>query len=220
MHKTALADLDSRGHAVLHAFDVSNAHNEFERADAFDANKELVPDLIPWIGAELGTESVHLYVGPSGAPLQLIKDRGGDQGDPMTGLLYPIVYHKAVLSAESASRAIDPEARIYAYQDDANIVELPGACGASSEAFAQACKQIGLRPNVTKETISPGRLVDVALLPAGMTVVQQASVLKHGGLTEIPVFPTDSATPGTIFAEDGVEVRPLTSTPEAIQAHQ
>ena len=80
MHKTALAHLDSCPTSALRSFDVSNAHNEFERADAVQAITLECPDLLPWALPELSTPAQHIYVGPSGEPLKLCKDRGGDQG--------------------------------------------------------------------------------------------------------------------------------------------
>ena len=125
MHKTALVNLDSRPNAGIHKFDVSNAHQEYERIDAAEAIEKLVPELLPWIAGELATETTHYYVGLSGAPLRLRKNRGGDQGDPCTSMAYMLTYHGVVSKCQDAARTIDPEAHVYAYQDDVGMIALP-----------------------------------------------------------------------------------------------
>ena len=100
MHKTAQADLDMRPTACLHSLDVSNAHNELERGAAAKAIQELVPEMSAWAVPELASVYVGVYVGPSGERLKITRDRGGDQGDPMVGLIYLIVYHSVIARTE------------------------------------------------------------------------------------------------------------------------
>ena len=157
MYKTAQADLDARPLAVLHSFDVSNAHNEYERVDAIRAISELCPDMLPWVNAELTTPTVHVYIGLNGSKLTIPKDRGGDQGDPIVGLIFPLTYHRVIHATESAAKNHDSRARAYSYQDDVDLVTNPNGCCDASTAFVAACHGIGLRANHAKEKVSSGR---------------------------------------------------------------
>ena len=94
MHKSVLVDLDSRSDAIKLSFDVSNAHNEFDRGYAIQCIREDVPDLLPWVRGPLCHEAVHEYVGMDGSRMQLRKTRGGDQGDAITSLVFPLTYKR------------------------------------------------------------------------------------------------------------------------------
>ena len=208
MHKTALADLDSRATAGLHSFDVKNAHNEFEHEAALDAIEHLIPEMLPWAEPELSTPTSHVYSGPSGGMLKLRKDRGGDQGDPFVGLVFPLTYHSVIQKTEAAARTSDPKANAYGYQDDLDLVLLPEAMELASSAYQSACAVVGLRSNAAKETFAPGRQVDPSSLPPGTQVLNRAIVLRHGAL-DIPVLPASSAAAGSQLAENSVEVTKL-----------
>ena len=194
MHKTALVNLDSRPNAGIHKFDVSNAHQEYERKDAAVAVEQLLPELLPWIAGELATETTHYYVGPSGSPLRLAKNRGGDQGDPCTGMAFMLTYHGVISKCQAAARTIDSEANAYAYQDDLDMVALPGAAGHASDTYISECAGVGLRANAGKETWTPGRDVPVDSHPGGIRIAARATVLKHGGGGDFEVPVTVAAT--------------------------
>jgi hypothetical protein len=212
MHKTAQTDLDMRPSACLLSLDVSNAHNEFERAEAAKAIAELLPDLSAWTSPELAATYTGVYVGSSGEKMHIVRDRGGDQGDPMVGLIYPLVYHRVIMRTEAAARVADGEARAYGFQDDLDIVCLPGACDNASAVFGQECKKVGLRSNTAKETIAPGRAVDPTSLPAGRKICSRPVVLRHGASSPVPVLPANSAITGSQLAEDAPEVASLRSS--------
>ena len=209
MHKTALADLDVRGSACLCAFDVKNAHNEFEHEDALRAIEQLVPAMMPWASPELRTATSHVYVGPSGGTLQLPKDRGGDQGDPFVGWIFPLTYHGVVAKTQAAAMTVDPGARAYAYQDDLDMVLAPGAKAVAPAAYQAACADVGLRSNCAKETISPGRLTRVEDLPTGVEINARPVVLRHSA-TSFPVLPATLAASGSQLAENSAEIVALT----------
>lgn len=86
--KKAQADLVTRPGCVLGPFDVTNAHNEFERADAIEAVQTMCPDMSPCVLPELTTPTEHLHTALSGNTLTLPKDRGGDQRDPIVSSVF------------------------------------------------------------------------------------------------------------------------------------
>ena len=208
MHKAALVNLHVRPMAGLHKCDVSNAHQEYERIEAAEAMKALVPELLPWVAGELSLRTSHYYIGPSGAPLKLSKDRGGDQGDPSTGLIYMLTYHRVVMKTEEAAKVQDPDAKAYAYQDDMDMIALPGAAKTASETYLAECARVGLRANRSKETWTPGRDVSVAEHPEGIRITGRATVLKHGGggSFEAPVTTSSGHAPGSQLTADSPEL--------------
>ena len=82
MHRTVLLDLDSRPDAVKVSFDVSNAHNEFDRGCAWRAIQELVPAMAAWAWAPLVATPTHVHVGEGGHETRLRKDRGATRAMP------------------------------------------------------------------------------------------------------------------------------------------
>ena len=75
---------------------------------------------------------------------------GGDQGDAVTAVLFPLVYRRVTKALQAGAAITDPEARKYAYQDDAELIcSLPALAGASA-AFDAACKSVLLRANMSK----------------------------------------------------------------------
>ena len=60
MHKAVLTDLDIRPKSILHKFDVSNAHNEFDRAEALRVVTTEVPEMMPWVVSELCCPTEHV----------------------------------------------------------------------------------------------------------------------------------------------------------------
>ena len=208
MHKTVLCDLDSHPHSVLQSFDVSNAHNEFDREEALDEVARVLPEMLPWVMASFNTDTMHAYVGPSGEKMWLPKSRGGDQGDAQVSLVFPLVYHKVVRRTQEAAKAIDPAARGYAYQDDLDIVCLPGACVEARAAFKAGCTSIGMRANETKETVAMGRDVQIVDLPQHAKVIDRPIVLRHGA-TPLPALPPRIALPSPVLEQNSPEVNKL-----------
>ena len=89
MHCTVILDLDAHGGSVKSGFNISNAHNEYERQAAVDAVADLVPALLPWVQASLKAPSTHVHTARDGQQLLLPKTVGGDQGDAITALFFP-----------------------------------------------------------------------------------------------------------------------------------
>ena len=83
-----------------------------------------------------------------------------------------LTVHGVEVSVPSIPRATDPRARIYAYQDDADVVANPSACAAARQTFSAAAAEAGLRANPGKETVTPGRQVTPTDLPAGFPSAQ------------------------------------------------
>ena len=211
MHKTALLDLDTRLNAGIHKFDVSNAHHEYERVDAFQSVASLVPEMLPWVAGELCMPTNHYYVGPSGHTLELTKDRGGDQGDPSTSMIFMLTYHGVIAKTQAAARSQDPRANAYAYQDDLDMIAEPRARSIASQTYSEECAKVGLSANRAKETWTPGRGVDCHAIPQGVRITDRATVLKHGGggAFEVPVTVPTGRSPGSQLANDSPELQRL-----------
>ncbi len=89
-----------------------------------------------------------VYLGDDGTHHTIVKSRGGDQGDAVTAVLFPLVYRRVTLALRMGATAIDPDAREYAYQDDAELICTMPALAAASAAFDEACKDVALRANL------------------------------------------------------------------------
>ena len=189
MHKSIMTDLAARPSACLNSFDISNAHNAIERAAVIAAVRERVPELAPWVEPWLRVETTHVCTLAGAPPVQLHKDRGGDQGDPLINLLFPLAFHRVIEDMEVAATTVDKDARAYAYQDDVDLICLPAARSAARAAFYAGCGILGLDPNVSKETIYYGPTA--ARLPEpGCTLVDRPVVLRHGDQVMLPVVPS------------------------------
>jgi hypothetical protein len=208
MHKSVLCDLARRPAANLDSFDVTNAHNEVERAGLIEAVRESVPDLGPWVEPWLRTEAVHVCHLPGASPVQLRKNRGGDQGDPLINLLFPLAFHRVCLATQEVAARHDSEAHVYAYQDDMQLVATCDARPAAKAAFQAACSELGLRPNESKEELYMGPAAD-SVADVDCTVVSRPRVLRHGGEQEIPATRDDSAPPGSLLADTAPELAKL-----------
>jgi len=194
------------------SYDCSNAHNEFTRDSALQAVEAAVPELLPWVGAALCTATVHVHLGQDGVQTSLRKTRGGDQGDAITALTFPLTYQKVSAAVNEAATTLDAEAREYTYQDDLEQVCTPSAVAAASAAFESACAQVGLRSNRAKMCCSLGRNVDPQSLPAGLKIDNRALVLKHGCSQPLPSMPSETAAPGSQLAAGSPEVQHIYDT--------
>ena len=105
MHKAVLLDLDSRPGAIKMSFDCSNAHNEFSRCAAAAEIERDLPDLLPWVVTSLTVTTTHAHVGTDGHITHLAKGTGGDQGDAITAMTFPMAYRVVSRSVECAARA-------------------------------------------------------------------------------------------------------------------
>ncbi len=64
-------------------FDVSNAHNKFDRHGAFRCVPRLVPTLAPRVRTSCWARAARVPIGRDGYRSTLEKYRGGDQGDAL-----------------------------------------------------------------------------------------------------------------------------------------
>ena len=122
MHKAVLLDLDSRPACCKLSLDVSNAHNEYDRGVAARAVQKLVPELLPWARVGLGAATEHAHVARDGTRTRLPKERGGDQGDALTNVLFPLCYKRVTDAIERAAATAGMVARGYRCQDDLEVV--------------------------------------------------------------------------------------------------
>ena len=65
-------------------------------SSAAAAVERLVPDLLPWARAALCAATTHVRVAGDDSRTLLPKERGGDQGDGFTNLLFPLGYKGVV----------------------------------------------------------------------------------------------------------------------------
>ena len=107
MHKAVLVDLDQRPNAVKASFDISNAHNEFCREAAVKEVQTHIPTMLPWLKGHLVTKVSHVYLGDDGTHHEISKSSGGDQGDAVTAVLFPLVYRKVTLALRLGVITID-----------------------------------------------------------------------------------------------------------------
>ena len=123
----------------------------------------------------------------------------------------PNTYAAVVAAAGAATE----QGRSYCYQDDLDVICEPAVAAQTEAAFVAACAQVGLRANPTKTKLSPGRLVDVAALPAHPEVEPRALVLRHGALPAapgVPVAPAAQPAHGSMLAEGSPEVARLAAS--------
>ena len=214
MHKAVLIDLDQRPNAVKASFDISNAHNEFCRESAVEEVKTHVPAMLPWLKGHFATKVAHVYLGEEGTHHTIEKSRGGDQGDAVVAVIFPLVYRRVTLELHKAAAAIDPESREYTYQDDVELICNLEALEEAQKAFGAACAEVKLRANLKKTTVTLGRNVDPTTVPTGLPIEQRAIVLKHGGggASAVPAQAAPNAAEGSLLAEDSPELRDLEAT--------
>ena len=211
MHKTVLTDFENRDEAVEMSLDVSNAHNSFSRRAALDEIAVAMPALLPWAAPMLQTTATHVWHAADGSHLEISKTAGGDQGDALVSIVYPIVNKRPVRLAAAAARAVDPLAREYTYQDDLELVCSPGAAAPAREAFRAGCESVNLSHNASKDALALGRGVDPATLPSTLTAILEprALVLRHGGPLPIPAAAAHGAGPDSLLEAQSPEVTAL-----------
>ena len=95
--------------------------------------------------------------GKTASAFELPEKAGGDQGDAMTGIVFPLAYCPAAAAVENAARTIDPSARVYTYQDDLELICLSEAVPSAKAAFARSTAAAGLRTNSDKDHMALGR---------------------------------------------------------------
>ena len=209
MHKSVLVALDSRVGIAKVSFDASNAYNEFDRTYALQCVQSDVPEMVPWIKASLSVPAVHEYVGADGTRTELQKTRGGDQGDALTGLIFPLTYKHVAHAVQDAIAGVDPLAHVYTYQDDMEAVCALEAIAQANIAYGEACARAGLRANLGKTRLTPGRDTPVISLPPGFEMDERAIVLKHGDGTAVPARPAATPAHGSQLAEGSEEIKSI-----------
>eukprot|EP00969_Alexandrium_andersonii_P009496 415125-Alexandrium_andersonii.AAC.1 len=78
--------------------------------------------LTPWAAPALLTDTQHVYAARDGHRLVLDKVRGGDQGDALVSLVFPLTYRRVSRNVVATAAALDKDARGYTYQDDFEMV--------------------------------------------------------------------------------------------------
>ena len=207
MHTSVLVGLDSRNNVVKVSLAASNAHNEFNRDVAAQCVLDDVPDMLPWAKASLSVAAVHEHVGQDGTRTELKKTKGGDQGDALTNLIFPLTYKKVTLAVRAAMAPHDPNSHVYSFQDDLECVCDAMAAPHANATYDTACSSIDLRANPSKTRLSPGRGVSASHLPVGLEIDQCAIVLRHGNGVPVPALPATNHAVGSQLAEGSVEVQ-------------
>ena len=197
MHKSVLIALDSRDRAVKASFDASNAHNEFDRCFAVQQVQADVPDLLPWVRGPLSTVATHEHVGMDGTRAELKKTRGGDQGDAVTALVFPLTYKPVTVSVSTAIAEVDQHGHVYTYQDDMEGVCSVEAVVRANAAYCSACAHAGLRAKLGKMKLTLGRAVPVTVIASGPEVDKRFIVLRHGDGMAVPAVPSASHSEGS-----------------------
>ena len=167
--------------------------------------------MLPWLNGHLATIVNHVYLGQDGDHYLIPKSQGGDQGDAVTAVIFPMVYRTVTRALIESATAIDPDARDYAYQDDVELICIKEAYTAASAAFELACNNVKLRANLKKTSVTAGREVRPGTLPASLVIEPRAIVLKHGGgsACAVPAQEASNAADGSLRATDSPELRDL-----------
>ena len=113
---------------------------------------------------------------------------------------------------QAAMAEVDPKAQVCTYQDDMEAVCAIEVISAANEAYGAACTRIGLRANLPKTRVTPGRGVAVSNLPVGLAIDHRAIVLRHGGGTPVPALPAASHVEGSLLAEGSPEVQAISES--------
>ena len=113
---------------------------------------------------------MHEHLGTGGSRTQLRKTRGGDQGDALTALIFPLVYKQVSVDTLSSISADDPNAGVYTYQDDLELCCDASGIARAGPAYQIACTHAGLRANLRKTRATQGREANPMFLPSGMEI--------------------------------------------------
>ena len=205
MHKTAHCALHARRTAALFTYDISNAHTSIEKAGVAAGVQKRIPSMLPWALPWLGAVPTHVCHLPDGPPVEIEVDRGLDQGDPLSNLLYPIGTHDMLEETQEAARTEDPDALIFGYQDDADLVAEPKAEAPARTAFIASARRVGLDLNWDKYT-AYGRS-DVILENFLGKRMSRPLILRHDGPSAIPVMDDADAPPESQLGPTSPEAR-------------
>ncbi len=160
-----LIGVDESPSAIQASCDISNTRSEVCRDAEVEEGQTNIPAMLPWLKGHLVTTVSNVYLGDDGTHHAIVKSRGGGQGDAVTAVLFPLVYRRVTTALQAGAATLDPEAREYAYQDDADLIcTLPALAGASA-AFGTACAKVKLRANLKHMTVTLGRDVNRATVP-------------------------------------------------------
>ena len=133
---------------VILSVDVSNAYNTFDRFKAMDLmleNPALAP-CVPFLRMLYGSPAPLVFDMDEDGPCVIESERGTQQGDPWSSLLFSLV-HTHVMDRV---RAAHPGITALSYQDDTNIVTDVHTAAAVMATVEQEFSHVGLSVNKSK----------------------------------------------------------------------
>ena len=63
--------------------------------------------MLPWLNGHLATLVHHVYLGEDGGHYSIPKSQGGDQGDAVTAVIFPLVYRTVTSALQESAATID-----------------------------------------------------------------------------------------------------------------
>ena len=159
LQKTCTIHLNTSEHTSMWSADVKNAHGAVEWPAIHEGVLENVPNLLPWIHAATSTSPLLECRLQDGDVLRPVMTRGLGQGCPMSSLLFPVAIHDALRATEALVRQTDGSGRVYAYQDDIDVLGHPAAMGHAARPPIDALAEKGLEFNMDKTWLWSGPAV-------------------------------------------------------------
>jgi hypothetical protein len=173
----AQAALATDPEAALLTVDQANAFNSVTRSAVFEAVKEHVPKLLPFVQWAYGAPtSLHLVgAHPNTPPIQ--SQTGVRQGDPLGPLLFALALQRSLQRTQEAA----PSVAVIAYADDVNLVGhvqdlkvafqvLQGENGAGGIGLRVQRRKCALTGGPRDEVASLAAELNIQHCPEGVTV--------------------------------------------------
>lgn len=133
---------------VILSVDVSNAYNTFDRFKAMDLmleNPALAP-CVPFLRMLYGSPAALVFDMDDDGPYVIESERGTQQGDPWSSLLFSLVHTDAM----DRVRAVHPGITALSYQDDTNIITDIHTAAAVFATVESEFSRVGLSVNKSK----------------------------------------------------------------------
>ena len=173
MHKILVASAEERPAAAFLSFDCKNAFNMITRPAirAACAGTFLGHVADVWYRHS----STHWFWDSSGKAWPVQSARGVDQGCPLSPGLFCAALAPALASIDQRLRALDPQARVYAYLDDIFVVIDTRFAADAVSATREALQGIGLELQLTRSKLW---VPDTAAPAPAQVAIQRVSELR------------------------------------------
>jgi hypothetical protein len=129
---------------IIAQVDLKNAFNSFSRDVIFQAVKQQIPGILPWVTYCYGSHA-RLYVGDE----QLSSERGVQQGDPLGPFLFALVIQPIIDEVEAEC---DLAINLW-YLDDGTLAGHPEEVRKALQIIQERCAAIDLQLNRRKTTL-------------------------------------------------------------------